>query len=162
MSGPSSSLDVSKLYVDSENPLNINPDSAPGLPQLCAWVLLSGRTMNSTICLAPWSSSQLDTLWRSFCSDLYVYHLSFGHSVDREPCVDVYSYNFPNDRLALKLLGEYSTFVGGFNSVMSIISLFYLSTGDRSNSLDGRRPPLLVHRGIWRCGTPQDLSFCSY
>jgi hypothetical protein len=36
-----------------------------------------------------------------------------SHIIDRGPCVDVYSYNFPDDKLALKLLGEYSTLVDG-------------------------------------------------
>jgi hypothetical protein len=40
--------------------------------------------------------------------------LMSGCLIDREPCVDVYSYNFPDDRRALKLLGEYSTFLDGF------------------------------------------------
>ena len=40
--------------------------------------------------------------------------LMSGCFIDREPCVDVYSYNFPGDKRALKLLGEYSTFLDGF------------------------------------------------
>ena len=39
--------------------------------------------------------------------------LMSGFFIEREPCVDVYSYNFPNDRRALKVIGEYSTFLGG-------------------------------------------------
>ena len=30
-----------------------------------------------------------------------------NHSVDRDPLADVYFYNFPDDRRALKILGEY-------------------------------------------------------
>ena len=40
--------------------------------------------------------------------------LMSGGFIDREPCVDVYSYNFPDDKRALKILGEYSTFLDGF------------------------------------------------
>lgn len=40
--------------------------------------------------------------------------LMSGCFIDLEPYVDVYSYNFPDDRRALKLLSEYSTFLGDF------------------------------------------------
>lgn len=65
--------------------------------------------------LALRSSRQLGTLWRSLCSDLYVPPpLVSGCFIDCEPCVDVYSYNFPDDKRALKLLGEYSAFLDDF------------------------------------------------
>jgi hypothetical protein len=64
--------------------------------------------MSATICLALWSSGQLGALWCSLCSDLYVFNLfTSDHSVDREPLADVYLYNFPDDRRALKILGKY-------------------------------------------------------
>jgi hypothetical protein len=40
--------------------------------------------------------------------------LMSGCFIDHEPWVDVYGYNFPDDRRALKFLGEYSTFLDGF------------------------------------------------
>jgi hypothetical protein len=75
--------------------------------------------MSATIGLALRSFSQLGTLWRSLCSDLCVPCLDSIDSlfVDREPYLDVYSYNFPGDRRVLKLLGEYLTFFAGFNAV---------------------------------------------
>ena len=64
--------------------------------------------MYATISLALRSSSKLGTLWRSLCSDLYGFNLFVSkHSVDRDPLADVYLYNFPDDRRALKFLGEY-------------------------------------------------------
>ncbi len=39
--------------------------------------------------------------------------LSSSYSVDRDLLIDVYMYNFPDDRRALKFLGEYLTIVGG-------------------------------------------------
>ena len=65
--------------------------------------------MSVTIGLALRSFSQLGTLWRSLCSDLCVSCLDSSLFIDREPYLDVYSYNFPDDRHALKLLGEYLT-----------------------------------------------------
>jgi hypothetical protein len=38
--------------------------------------------------------------------------LNSSYSVDRDPLTDVYIYNFPDDRRALKFLGEYLTIVG--------------------------------------------------
>ena len=74
--------------------------------------------MSVTIGLALWSFGQLGTLWRSLCSDLCVPCLDSGLFDDREPYLDVYGYNFPDDRRALKLLGEYLTFFAGFDAVM--------------------------------------------
>ena len=59
-----------------------------------------------TIALRP--SSQLGALWRSLCSDLYAFNLfTSNYSFDRDPRADVYLYNFPDDRRALKFLGKY-------------------------------------------------------
>ena len=64
--------------------------------------------MSETISLALRSSSQLGALRRSLRSDLYVFILfTTNYSVDRDPLADVYIYNFPEDRRALKYLGEY-------------------------------------------------------
>ena len=64
--------------------------------------------MSATISLAFRSHGQLGTLWRPLRSDLYVFNLyTSNHSVDRDPLADVYLYNFPDDRRALKYLGEY-------------------------------------------------------
>ena len=64
--------------------------------------------MSATISLALRSSIQLGSLWRSLRSDLYVFDLiTSNYSVDRDPPADVYFYNFPEDRRALKVLGEY-------------------------------------------------------
>lgn len=64
--------------------------------------------MSETISLALRSSRQLGALRRSLRSDLYVFNLfTTNYSVDRDPLADVYIYNFPEDRRALKYLGEY-------------------------------------------------------
>jgi hypothetical protein len=64
--------------------------------------------MSATISLALRSPFQLGALWRSLCSALYVFNLfTSNYSVDRDPLADVYFYNFPDDRRALKFLGEY-------------------------------------------------------
>jgi hypothetical protein len=72
---------------------------------------------------------------------------------------DVYSYNFPNDRRSVKFLGESSN---GFKVLVmswrASTSLFRVHTGDRPNSADWGRRPLLVSYWIWRCGTPQEFS----
>lgn len=44
----------------------------------------------------------------------------------------------------------------------TLLSILYLSAGDRSNGLGWGRRLLLVYRGIWKHGTPQRLSFRSY
>lgn len=64
--------------------------------------------MSSTISLALRSPGQLGALWRPLCSDLCVFNLyTSNYSVDRDPLADVYLYNFPDDKRALKFLGEY-------------------------------------------------------
>jgi hypothetical protein len=64
--------------------------------------------MSATISLALRSPSQLGALWRPLCSNLYAFNLyTSDYSVDRDPLADVYFYNFPDDRRALKFLGEY-------------------------------------------------------
>ena len=74
--------------------------------------------MSATINLALRSPCQLGTLWRSLCSDLYVLNLfTSNYSVDRDP--DVYFYNFPEDRRALKLLGEYFHYLAADSTVMT-------------------------------------------
>jgi hypothetical protein len=75
---------------------------------LCAWFYLRSRLMSVIICLALRSSGQLGALWRSLCSDLYVFNFFTSNcSVDSDLLADVYFYNFPEDRRALKVLGEY-------------------------------------------------------
>jgi hypothetical protein len=106
-------IDISKLYVDPRSHFDktlIGPQSY----STCApRFLLHSWLMSATLCLALRSSRQLGTLRRSLCSDLYVSHLNSSFSIYRGPLADVYVYNFPDDRRALKLLGEYSTFVSG-------------------------------------------------
>jgi hypothetical protein len=76
--------------------------------------------MSSTISLALRSPFQLGSLWRSLCSDLYLSNLfTSNYSVDRDPLADVYFYNFPDDRRALKLLGEYFHSLAADSTVMT-------------------------------------------
>jgi hypothetical protein len=84
--------------------------------------------MSATISLALRSSIQLGALWRTLCSDLYVFHLfTSNYSVDRNPLADVYFYNFPDDRRALKFLGEYAHywFIKGFGNVEQLKDSHY-------------------------------------
>ena len=97
--------------------------------------------------IALWTFIQLGVLRSSLRPDLYE-TLSLGrvvHSTD--PCPDVYSYNFPNDRRSVKFLGaplNASEALLTSESRRISISLFRVRTGDCPNGTDWVRRPLLV------------------
>lgn len=81
-----------------------------------------------------------------------------GYLADTTP--DMYSYNFPDDRRFLKVLGEYSRLIyvscqliGNFTSLLPLLFRY------RPNGSDGGRYLPLVYSRVRRCGPPEERQF---
>ena len=74
--------------------------------------------------------------------------------------IDVYSYNFRDDRRLLKILGNGLRLICCFVQLINTLkhSLFRLSSGDCSNGSDWCRCLLLVHSWIWWPWRAQEVS----
>jgi|SRR6266850_186496 len=68
-----------------------------------------------------------------------------------EPASDVYTYNFPDDRLSLKILGEHLRLTCIRQIERLVTSLLCLPSGEHPNGPDWRRPLLLVCGRVQGC-----------
>ena len=86
-----------------------------------------------------------------FFASRHVSLLFHEFSYPTEPRTDVYSYNFPDDRRFVKLLGRHRRLISPFNKLIKLSnSVFRLSSRDRSNGSDWCRCLQSVHDRIRR------------